>query len=82
MNEYHRKNIPTSRAMSLIFLAPLIVFIFWYALHRFSDDVSAIESFRSVESVGDDIDKQEEATVRKSKSTKALENFDERPCFT
>lgn len=40
--------------MSLLYLAPLIIFIFWYTLHRFSDDVSAIESFRSAESVNDD----------------------------
>lgn len=56
--------------MSLLYLAPLIVFIFWYTLHRFSDDVSAIESFRSTESVnedsGDDTEKREETTVRKS----------------
>lgn len=70
--------------MSLLFLAPLIVFIFWYALHRYSDDVSAIESFRSVESVsddqqGDDIEKQE-ISVRKSNSSRTS-NFYDFSCF-
>lgn len=53
------------KTMSFYFLAPLIVFLIWYALHRFSDDVSAIESFQSAEDIKDDT-KKEEIIVKKS----------------
>lgn len=51
--------------MSFYFVAPLIVFLIWYALHRFSDDASAIESFHSVESIPNEADGKEETEVAK-----------------
>lgn len=50
--------------MGFYYLAPLIVFLIWYALHRFSDDASAIESFQSSEDLKDEVEK--EGTVKKS----------------
>lgn len=46
--------------MSLYFVAPLIVFLIWYALlrHVSSDDASAIESFHSAESIKDEKDEK------------------------
>lgn len=52
--------------MSFYLIAPLIVFLIWYALYHFSDDASAIESMQSAESLYEDEEKQE--VVRKSET--------------
>lgn len=51
--------------MTYYFVLPLIIFVFWYVLHHFSDDVSAIESFHSAESIDDESEKKE--AVRRSR---------------
>lgn len=49
----------------ILAVLPLIIFLFWYAFHHFSDDTSAIESFHSVESIAVE-GRQEPEIMRKS----------------
>lgn len=50
----------------IFFVLSLIIFILWFSLGRYSDDVSAIDSFHSAESVSNAMEQQEEVS-RKSK---------------
>lgn len=50
--------------MNPYIIVSLILFTIWYFRYRFSDDLSAIESFQSAESITDEPTKQE--AVRKS----------------
>lgn len=56
------------------FIAPLIVFLFWYAIHLYSDDASAIESIHSSEGDNRDASQKQEAE-RKSKNGSVSPTF-------
>lgn len=56
--------------MGIYLIAPLVLFLIWYAIHHFrsSDSGSAIESLHSAESENDDVEKEKQEIVRKSES--------------